>query len=112
IANNKGSEAKSNSRRCFTFVNVTTPTAPNAVLPTKFAVAEKHMDGFSPRARITPITAKRKIFLTLRRCEPPSTRPPRLGKTGYGFRYSGKFCALLYEVSPLSAFTGRWVRMF
>jgi hypothetical protein len=29
-------------------VNVTTPTAPNAVLPTKFAVAEKHMVDFSP----------------------------------------------------------------
>src|SRR5271170_4958384 len=67
MANSKGSDAKSNSRRCFTFVNVTTPTAPKAVLPTKFAVAEKHMNGFSPGGRITSITAKRKIFLVLRR---------------------------------------------
>src|SRR5580693_1276263 len=48
MANSKGSDAKSNSRRCFTLVNVTTPTAPNAVLPTKFAVAEKHMVDSSP----------------------------------------------------------------
>src|SRR5271165_5369755 len=41
-----GSAAKSNSRRCFTFVNVTTPTAPRTPLPTKFAVAEKHMGRF------------------------------------------------------------------
>jgi hypothetical protein len=47
-----------------TFVNVTTPTAPKAVLPTKFAVAEKHMVGFSPGGRITSIAAKRKIFFT------------------------------------------------
>jgi hypothetical protein len=38
-----GSDAKSNSRRCFTFVNVTTPMVPSTPLPTKFAVAEKHM---------------------------------------------------------------------
>jgi hypothetical protein len=37
-----GSAAKSSSRLCFTFVNVTTPMAPRAALPTKFAVAEKH----------------------------------------------------------------------
>src|SRR5580692_4582319 len=43
MANSVGSPAKSNSRLCFTFVNVTTPTAPRTPLPTKFAVAEKHM---------------------------------------------------------------------
>src|SRR5208337_4444687 len=37
-----GSDAKSSSRLCFTFVRVTTPTAPRTPLPTKFAVAEKH----------------------------------------------------------------------
>jgi hypothetical protein len=42
-ANSVGSDAKSNSRRCFTFVNVTTPMVPSTPLPTKFAVAEKHM---------------------------------------------------------------------
>jgi hypothetical protein len=42
-ANSVGSDAKSNSRRCFTFVNVMTPTVPRTPLPTKFAVAEKHM---------------------------------------------------------------------
>src|SRR5579863_7768971 len=43
MANSVGSVAKSTSRLCFTFVNVTTPTAPRTPLPTKFAVAEKHM---------------------------------------------------------------------
>src|ERR1700674_3273539 len=42
MAKSIGSAAKSSSRRCFTFVNVTTPTAPRTPLPTKFAVAEKH----------------------------------------------------------------------
>src|SRR5579863_10090338 len=42
-ANSVGSDAKINSRLCFTFVNVTTPTVPRTPLPTKFAVAEKHM---------------------------------------------------------------------
>src|SRR5580700_1280050 len=37
-----GKDANINSRRCFTLLSVTTPTAPNAVLPTKFAAAEKH----------------------------------------------------------------------
>jgi hypothetical protein len=48
MANRTGSDAKSSSRLCFTFVNVTTPTAPRAVLPTKFAVAEKHIARFLP----------------------------------------------------------------
>src|SRR5208282_5340263 len=48
MANSTGSAAKSNSRLCFTFVKVTTPTAPRAVLPTKFAVAEKHMARLLP----------------------------------------------------------------
>src|ERR1700686_4426731 len=42
MANSVGSEAKRTSRLCFTFVKVTTPTAPKTPLPTKFAVAEKH----------------------------------------------------------------------
>src|SRR6202041_3676423 len=41
-AKNVGSAANSNSRLCFTFVNVAIPTAPSTQLPTKFAVAEKH----------------------------------------------------------------------
>src|ERR1700723_188665 len=45
MAKSVGSAAKSSSRRCFTFVNVTTPTAPRTPLPTKFAVAEKHKGG-------------------------------------------------------------------
>src|ERR1700746_2125854 len=40
-----GSAAKSSSRLCFTLVNVATPAAPRTALPTKFAVAEKHMAG-------------------------------------------------------------------
>src|SRR5271154_7142394 len=43
-----GSAAKSSSRRCFTFDKVTTPTAPRTPLPTKFAVAEKHMAHLLP----------------------------------------------------------------
>jgi hypothetical protein len=43
IANSVGSEANSSSRRCFTLVSVTTPTPASTPLPTKFAVAEKHM---------------------------------------------------------------------
>jgi hypothetical protein len=57
MANNKGKEAKSSSRRCFTLVRVTTPTAPRTPLPTKFAVAEKHIGGFLS-AGVTPVTAK------------------------------------------------------
>src|SRR5271155_1970695 len=63
MANSKGSEAKSNSRRCFTFVNVTTPTAPSAVLPTKFAVAEKHMADFSPGRGLHRSQQNAKYFL-------------------------------------------------
>src|SRR5580693_5146069 len=43
MAKSVGSAAKSSSRRCFTCVRVTTPTAPRTPLPTKFAVAEKHI---------------------------------------------------------------------
>src|SRR5580692_7754317 len=46
MANNTGREAKRISRRCLTRVKVTTPTAPRTPLPTKFAVAEKHMERF------------------------------------------------------------------
>jgi len=38
-----GSEAKRSSRRCLTLVSVAMPTAARTPLPTKFAVAEKHM---------------------------------------------------------------------
>src|ERR1700751_5017839 len=44
-----GNVAKSSSRRCFTLVKVTTPTAPRTPLPTKFAVAEKHTARFLRR---------------------------------------------------------------
>jgi hypothetical protein len=43
-----GKDAKSNSRLCFTFVNVTTPRVPRIPLPTKFAAAEKHMARLLP----------------------------------------------------------------
>src|SRR5262245_23253090 len=43
MANKMGSAANSSSRRCFTFFKVATPPAPRTPLPTKFAVAEKHM---------------------------------------------------------------------
>src|ERR1700758_1291487 len=46
MANSTGSDAKRSSRLCFTFVKVTTPTAPRTPLPTKFAVAEKHTARF------------------------------------------------------------------
>src|SRR5208282_2750539 len=46
MAKSVGSAAKSNSRLCFTLVKVTTPTAPRTPLPTKFAVAEKHIARF------------------------------------------------------------------
>src|SRR5580700_10975345 len=66
MANRIGSEAKSTSRRCFTFVNVATPTAPSTVLPTKFTVAEKHTAGAPPGANYThPQNAN--FFL---RCKP------------------------------------------
>src|ERR1700733_15609827 len=45
MANSVGSAANSTSRRCFTLVKVTTPIPAKAELPTKFAVAEKHMLG-------------------------------------------------------------------
>ena len=38
-----GSDANNSSRLCFTFVKVTTPSVPRIPLPTKFAVAEKHI---------------------------------------------------------------------
>src|ERR1700758_4453024 len=43
MAKRIGSAAKSSSRRCFTFVKVTTPIVPRTPLPTKLAAAEKHM---------------------------------------------------------------------
>jgi hypothetical protein len=43
LAKSVGSEAKRSSRRCLTLVRVTTPTAARTPLPTKFAVAEKHI---------------------------------------------------------------------
>src|SRR5580692_4260086 len=61
MANRIGSAAKSSSRRCLTFVNVTTPTAPRAVLPTKFAVAEKHMARYLV-CEITLVAPESKLF--------------------------------------------------
>src|SRR5262249_30022454 len=67
MANSVGSAAKSSSRRCFTLVRVATPPAPRTPLPTKFAVAEKHMAGLLPckhtithglRALTTPVTRR------------------------------------------------------
>src|SRR5271168_5598200 len=46
MAKSTGREAKSSSRRCWTRVSVTTPTEVRTPLPTKFAVAEKHMGRF------------------------------------------------------------------
>src|SRR5579863_7185245 len=43
MANSIGRDANSSSRRCRTFVSVSTPTVPRTPLPTKLAVAEKHM---------------------------------------------------------------------
>src|ERR1700685_4189676 len=57
MANRMGRAAKRISRRCFTRVNVTTPTAPRTPLPTKFAVAEKHIGPSSPLANLTRVVA-------------------------------------------------------
>jgi hypothetical protein len=46
MAKSTGNDANSSSRLCFTFVKVTAPTTPRTPLPTKFAVAEKHMADF------------------------------------------------------------------
>src|ERR1700683_98226 len=62
MAKSAGSDAKSSSRRCFTLVRVTTPMAPRAPLPTKFAVAEKHMAHFLR----SPVFFVEKIHATLR----------------------------------------------
>src|ERR1700740_1792270 len=58
-----GSAAKRSSRRCFTRVSVTAPTAPKAALPTKFAVGEKHIRGFSA-AKITSAAEERKSLFS------------------------------------------------
>ena len=42
-ANRHGAAASSSSLRCFTSASVATPTAPRTALPTKSALAEKHM---------------------------------------------------------------------
>src|SRR5580692_1653048 len=62
MAKRIGSAAKSSSRRCFTFVNVTTPTAPRTPLPTKFAVAEKHKGMLAPLAALHLWAQKAKHF--------------------------------------------------
>src|SRR5580700_10929588 len=67
MANSSGSDAKSNSRRCFTLVSVTTPTVPSTPLPTKFAVAEKHMDSFLPCEPYNLSLWNAKYFLELGR---------------------------------------------
>src|SRR5579872_2145237 len=56
-----GRAAKSNSRLCFTLVRVTAPTTPRTPLPTKLAVAEKHM-GCDLRCEDTDIVAGGKHF--------------------------------------------------
>jgi hypothetical protein len=62
MANSVGSAAKRSSRRCFTIVNVKTPTAPRTPLPTKFAVAEKHTAVFSAVKDYTYQRGTRNIF--------------------------------------------------
>ena len=62
MANSKGNAAKSNSRRCFTFFKVTTPTPPRVALPTKFAAAEKHMTGLLRGEDYTKFLEERKTF--------------------------------------------------
>jgi hypothetical protein len=58
--------AKSSLRRCFILVKVTTPTAPRSPLPTKFAVAEKHIAGLSSVAEIAQMSPKSCGFLDRR----------------------------------------------
>src|SRR5580698_2366647 len=60
MANSRGSEAKSRSRRCFTLVSVTTPAEARTPLPTKFAVAEKHIGVDFSLAHFTPVVAEHK----------------------------------------------------
>src|SRR5580692_7844061 len=81
MAKSVGSDAKSNSRLCFTFVKVTTPTAPRTPLPTKFAVAEKHTAIFSfvrlrshQPFKVTRSDAPAKIV------HPRSTKPKDIGR--------------------------------
>src|SRR5271169_807716 len=62
MAKSVGSVAKSSSRLCFTFVRVTTPTAPRIPLPTKFAVAEKHTARFLRREDCTYHRGTQNIF--------------------------------------------------
>src|SRR5580658_2789186 len=65
MANSRGSEAKSRSRRCFTLVSVTTPAEARTPLPTKFAVAEKHIGVDFSLAHFTPVVAEHKTLLAL-----------------------------------------------
>src|SRR4029077_9649373 len=62
MAKSVGRAAKSSSRRCLTLVRVTTPTAPRTPLPTKFAVAEKHM-GVAPLGGLHLSSQNAKQFL-------------------------------------------------
>jgi hypothetical protein len=81
-----GNAAKSSSRLCFTFVNVTTPTAPRIPLPTKFAVAEKHTVRFLV-ARITRIAVERKTFPMIQRLD-LQDHPAEVGAASSTFRPS------------------------
>ena|ERR1700722_732998 len=67
MAKSVGSAAKSSSRRCFTFVNVTTPTAPRTPLPTKFAVAEKHKGVLAPLEELHLLAQKANHFYGARK---------------------------------------------
>src|SRR5580700_9905078 len=58
MAKSMGSDAKSNSRRCLTFAKVTAPSAPRTPLPTKLAVAEKHM---ACRPQCVDYTVRRRL---------------------------------------------------
>src|SRR5580698_3352747 len=91
MANNAGREAKRISRRCLTLVKVTTPTVPRTPLPTKFAVAEKHMAGFLP-GEITLMIAKRKNFWLCTRLARVSLRQlhQSLGPRSNGPRHFSK----------------------
>src|SRR5271154_1735695 len=76
MANKTGREAKRISRRCLTRVRVTTPTAPRTPLPTKFAVAEKHIDRF---LSCEEYTGRRNLVILRQRSPRRKPRTPNEG---------------------------------
>src|SRR5580700_9280084 len=76
MANSTGKEAKRISRRCLTRVKVTTPTAPRTPLPTKFAVAEKHMGRF---LSCEDYTGRRNLVILRQRSPRRKPRTPNEG---------------------------------